>query len=123
MKCGEFASKANHRITIQSMSNTGDAYGGETVSWGTQSTVWAAIMPLSGREVYLQDQSQSRVSTKIIIRYQSALKNTQDTGEYRVSYDGRIFPIKYVRNLSSDMKNEGTQYQELFCEEGYPSEA
>ena len=104
------------------MSNTGDDYGGESTSWTAQSTVWAAIMPLSGREVYTQDQSQSRVTTKIIIRYQSALKDTQTTGAYRVSYDGRFFPVKYIRNLSEDMKSEGTQFQELFCEEGFPTE-
>jgi SPP1 family predicted phage head-tail adaptor len=117
MKCTDFRKKANHRVVIQSMSNTGDDYGGESVSWQTQSTVWAAMMPLSGREVFAQDQDQSMVKTKIIIRYQSALKNTATTGAYRVSYDGRIFPVRYVMNVDTNMKDEGKAYQILYCEE------
>jgi len=120
MKCGEFAGNAKHKITIQSRSEAGDAYGGSDTTWATQSTVWAAITPLSGREVYQQEQKQSRVSSKMVIRYQSALKNTVTTAKLRVSYDGRIFPVDYIRNLDSDMKSEGNVYQELFLTEAEP---
>jgi len=120
MKCGEFAGKAKHRITIQSRSEATDVYGGSDTTWATQSTVWADITPLSGREVYQQEQKQSRVSSKMLIRYQSALKNTVTTAKFRVSYDGRIFPVDYIRNLDSDMKSEGNVYQELFLTEAEP---
>lgn len=122
MKCREFRSKANHRIIIQKMSNTGDNYGGETVSWQTQSTVWADIQPLSGNELFRQDMQQSMVRNKMIIRYQSDLKDTALTGKYRVSYDGRLFPIKYITNLAEDMISEGKAYQILYCEENSAGE-
>lgn len=117
MKCGEWRKNATHRITIQERSEVIDDFGGQTLTWATQSTVWAAIEPLTGREVYLQEQNQSRVTSKMTIRYQSEIKATKDAGALRVSYDGRIFPVKYVRNLADDMKQEGTQYQQLFVEE------
>lgn len=120
MKCGQWRTKATHRVVIQEISESGDDYGGFSNSWVTQSTVWAAIEPLNGREVFLQQQNQSRVKSKFIIRYQSALKNTATTGAYRVSYDGRIFPVVYLRNLEEDFKNEGKQYQELYVEENAP---
>ena len=123
MTCSDFRAKANHRITIQEMSNSSDDYGGQNVSWITQSTVWAAVEPLTGREVWSSDQNNSRVNSKMVIRYQADLKNTASTGAYRVSYDGRIFPIKYVKNVDNDMKREGKSFQILYCEEHYPSEA
>ena len=117
MKCGEWRTNAKHRITIQERSEVVDDFGGQTLTWTTKSTVWASIEPLNGREVYLQEQNQSRVTSKMTIRYQSDLKATRDAGALRISYDGRIFPVNYIRNLDSDMKNEGTQYQQLFVEE------
>lgn len=122
MKCGEWRAKASHKITIQEYTFTSDDYGGSTTGWVTQSTVFAMIKPISGREVFQSDQAQSRVTSKMVIRYQSALKNTAETGKYRVSYDGRLFPVKYVRNLDDDMKNEGKAFQELLCEENAATE-
>ena len=122
MACANFRTDANHRIVIQSMNNSADAYGGEAVTWQTQSTVWAAITPLSGNEVFRQDQNQSMVKTKMTVRYQSALKDTSDVGAYRVLYDGRIFPVKYVTNYADDMKNEGKSFQVLYCQENEASE-
>ena len=104
------------------MSNTADDYGGETVTWQTQSTVWAAIKPMSGREIVSQEQNESKVTSKFIIRYQSALKDTALTASYRISYDGRIFPIKYIINYDENMKDEGKQYQLLLCEENAATE-
>lgn len=120
MKCGEFRARATHRIDIQQNTGTSDVYGGQTTAWSTIYTVWAVIEPLSGREVFAQEQMQSRVTSKMTIRYQSALKNTQEAGKYRIAYDSRIFPIYYVRNLADDMKSEGKTYQELFTIEAGP---
>ena len=120
MKCSEFRAKARHRIIIQAQTLTSDDFGGSETAWLDQTTVWAVLKPVSGRDVYMQEQFQSRVSHKIVIRYQDALKNTQDTAGNRISYDGRYFVIKHIRNLDRDMKNEGKDFQELFAEEGAP---
>ena len=120
MKCGEWRSNASHKITIQSKTLTGDDYGGQSLSWTNQSTPYAMIVPVSGREVFASQQLQSRVTHKMTIRYQSALKNTATTASYQVLYDDRIFSVKYIRNLDDEMKSEGKSYQELYVEENYP---
>lgn len=116
-KSAQWRKDATHRIIIQQKDLVDDELGGSETTWTTQSTVWASIKPLTGREVYLQDQDQSKVNSKMVIRYQSALKDTATVAKYQVSYDGRIFPIKFSRNLASDMKNEGKQFIELFVTE------
>ena len=116
MTC-EFQSVAKNRIVIQKPTETVDAYGARTVSFSTQSTVWAQIIPNSGREIFAQGAIQSRYTHKIIIRYQSDLKNITAISDYRVSYDGRFFGINAIKNLDVDFKTEGKFFQELLCEE------
>ena len=113
----DFNSIAKNRITIQSPTETVDAYGARSVSWATQSTVWAQIIPNSGREFYAQGAVQSRYTHKILIRYQAALKGITTISDYRVSFDGRLFGVQGIRNLDADMKTEGRFFQELLCEE------
>jgi len=117
MKCGEFPALAKHKITIKTRSEAVTDYGGATTTWPTLATVWAVIEPQNGREVFAQDQIQSRVMSKMVIRYRSDLKDTATSGKYKVSYDGRDFPIVYIKNLDEDMKSEGKVFQVLACEE------
>lgn len=117
MKCGEFPAKAKNLVTIQQRTDTSDAFGGSGVVWSTLQTAWAVIEPTSGREPYLQAQLQSRVTSKITIRYIAALKNTASAAKFRVLFDGRYFPIKYVKNLDEDLVAEGKVFQVLMCEE------
>lgn len=117
MKCGEFPAKAKNRIVIQSRGDASDDYGGSAVTWSTLATVWAIIEPMSGREVLQSEQLQSRVTHKVTIRYNATLKSTATGAKYRISYDGRLFPIKFVQNFDEDLKTEGTVFQVLTCEE------
>lgn len=110
---------ARHNVIIQERADTGDSYGGSTVVWSTMTggDVWAAIRPASGRESVQNEGKRSTVTTKMVIRYNSTLKSTAVAGKYRVSYDGRYFPVLYIKNLAEDMEQEGTAFQELACEE------
>ena len=115
-KC-DFQSQAKHRITIQSPSEVDTASGGRTSTFVNQSTIWAIIMPMSGREIYTNQAVQSRVTHKMIIRYQAALKDVKTSSDYRISFDNRFFGIQSMRNLDEDMKSEGKDFQEFLCEE------
>lgn len=121
-KCGsDFASAATSRITIQSLGIVPDEYGGREEAWSNSSTVWANIEPMTGKEVYLSSQLQSRVDAKITIRYQSSLANTVTAGKSRVQFGTRIYNIRFVKNLDDDLKTEGKRFQQLFCTEGEAS--
>jgi len=120
MACNDFAARATERVLIQSPTETADSYGGRSVSWATVGTYWAIVEPLTGRELFAQQTTQNRVSHRITIRYQSALKDISAISDYRVSYDGRLFGLNAVRNLASDMKTGGREFQELLVEENGP---
>ena len=113
----KFNSIARNRISIQQKTMTDTAYGGQAVDWVINGTYWAQIKPLSGSEVFRSQQLQSKVTHKILIRYQSDFANTKDFAAFRIVYDSRIFNIRYVRNLHDDMETEGLEYQEIMAEE------
>lgn len=88
------------RITVQQFNKAVDAHGdvrddlGE--NWVTVCTVYAQISPISGREFYAAEQSQSEVSHKIRCRWFPGLKTEQ-----RLVYRGRIFEIVSVIDWSN----------------------
>lgn len=121
-KCGaDFSSSANVRISIQSAATTDDGAGGRYETWSDAFTVWAEVEPMTGREIYVNAQLQSRVDARITIRYKSELSDTQVTAKYRVKNGTRVYNIQAVRNLDDDMKHEGKLFQQLLCVEGEPS--
>ncbi len=113
----EFIKNAKHRISIQEPVQTADTFGAFVTVWIEQSNVFAQILPLNGRELFLQQQLQSKSTSKMIIRYQSALKDTKETVKKRIYYDDRYYSINFIQNLSEDMKNEGKTYQVIYVEE------
>jgi SPP1 family predicted phage head-tail adaptor len=112
-----FASIARNRITVQRQTITVTNSGGLSVAWTTVNSYWAQIKPMSGSEVFKSEQLQSRVTHKILIRYQADFANTKDFAAYKITYEGRVFNIRYVRNLYDDLVTEGKEYQEILAEE------
>lgn len=84
--------KMRHRITFQSFSNAVDDYGdpqyGDDSQWTDVATVWAAIDPVSGKEFYAAQQSQSEVTHKVRCRYRAGLATAM-----RIKYGSRLFRI------------------------------
>lgn len=87
--------KLRHRVTLQQFNLDVDAHGDvrddDDRNWKPVRTFWAAIDPVSGREFYEADQSQSQVTHKIRCRYFPGLMTEQ-----RLVYQGRIFEIVSV---------------------------
>ena len=84
--------KYAHRITFQRYDGTVDEYGDVRkdvdANWDDFKTAWAAVDPLSGREFYAAEQSQSEVTHKIRCRWFPGLK-----AEMRIVFGGRKFRI------------------------------
>ena len=84
--------KMRHRITFQRFSGALDEFGDPLKSdddnWVDVATTWAAIDPISGREFYAAEQSQSEVSHKIRCRYRTGLDTAM-----RITYGKRRFKI------------------------------
>ena len=84
--------KMRHRITFQRFSGALDDFGdplqADAANWTDVATMWAAIDPISGREFYAAEQSQSEVSHKIRCRYRTVLDTAM-----RITYGKRRFKI------------------------------
>lgn len=84
--------KMRHRITFQRFTGSLDDYGdplqADDSHWADVATVWAAIDPISGREFYAAEQSQSEVSHKVRCRYRSGLNTAM-----RINFGKRRFSI------------------------------
>lgn len=86
------AGKMRHRITIQKFDGELDGYGdpldADDAHWVDVANTWAAIDPVSGREFYAAEQSQSEVTHKVRLRYRPGL-----TTAMRISQGKRRFKI------------------------------
>lgn len=86
------AGKMRHLITFQSFDGTtdesGDVRDDLDENWDDVKTLHASIDPVSGKEFYSANQSQSEVTHKIRCRYVSGLKTAM-----RIKYGTRTFRI------------------------------
>lgn len=89
MKAGDL----RHRITIQENRPVKDAEGIVQDSWVDLITAWAAIKPLSGRELLAAQAVQSETTGTVQIRYQAGIKPSQ-----RVIFGSRVLEILAVLN-------------------------
>jgi SPP1 family predicted phage head-tail adaptor len=87
MRAGEL----NHRIIIQTATETSDSYGGVTQTWADTHTVWAARLHKGSREFYAAQKVNAETTDLFKIRYLSGV-----TSEMRLvdAYDNnKIFDI------------------------------
>lgn len=84
--------KLRHRIAFQRFCGEQDDFGdplqADDANWVHVATVWAAVNPISGREFYAAEQSQSEVSHKISCRYRTGLDTAM-----RITCGSRRFKI------------------------------
>ena len=101
------AGQLRHRVELHSNSPAGNDYGEQIESWSSYTTVWAAIEPLSGRELLNAQQISAEITTRVRIRYNSSV-----TSEHRVVIGGRTLEIVSVINPA-----ERDITQHLLCKE------
>ena len=92
MRAGEL----RHQIVIQTPTETQNASGSVSTSWGTFATVFADVRPLSSRETFQMDQDVAERTVRFFIRYISGI-----THKMRISYDSRVFDIRTVINTGA----------------------
>ena len=90
------AGKLRHRVTIeQQVAGSPNQFdtGEPDEAWATFATVWASVRPLSGRELFLAQQAESRVEAEIEIRWITGV-----TAGMRVSASGVYYNIEAIIN-------------------------
>lgn len=82
-----------HRVELQERVDTQDGTGQAVPTWRTYATVWAAIEPLSGRELIAAKQAQSQATTKMRLRFVDGVGTTD-----RAVFGSRTYAINSVIN-------------------------
>lgn len=101
------AGKLRHKVCLQSCSTSKDSYGEDIKTWTSFATAWAAIEPLTGRELFMAQQVSAETTIRITIRHNSTVAEA-----HRVVFGTRTFEIDAVLNPA-----EKNKYLELMCKE------
>lgn len=91
------AGRLRNKITIQTIVNEVDDFGQPLLNgsgYTDYKTVWASVIPVSGKESFLSNTDFSKTTHKIKIRYIPNIKASM-----RILWQGRIFNIVNVRNI------------------------
>lgn len=97
----------NKRIELQASTAVADGMGGQTLTWATSKTVFAAIWPTSAAERVESGQTTLTVTHRIRIRYDSSVSPA-----WRVKFGTRYFSIVSLVN-----PNEKNALLDLLCRE------
>lgn len=88
------AGRLNRRITIQQVTETQDTYNAITRTWATYKTVWAEVVPKSGREYLNQAETVTQSDVLFRIRFITGV-----TTKMRISYDSNIYDIQSISEI------------------------
>lgn len=67
------AARLRHSVVVQRKSGDRDDYGAPTGTWVVLATRRAAIEPLNGKEYFANSGEDTKVTTRIRLRYDPAL--------------------------------------------------
>lgn len=102
------AGRLRHRITLERPPTAADELGEPDGAWVEVATVWAAVDPLTARELLAGGQVEHACTHRVRMRWLSGV-----TSAMRVVHAGRTLAVRGVRDI------EERQVEiELLCEEG-----
>lgn len=96
------AGKLKHRVTIQQVTETTKPSGERSQSWGTLATVWASIVPLSGRELWNASQAQPDVTHTVTMRSGGDVTRDTITPKHRILHGSRVLNVLSIRDENED---------------------
>jgi len=105
-------SRLRHRLALQSVAKARTARGGNTDTWSTEATVWGAVEPLNGRELFQAQQVDSQVTVRIRLRRYSGL-----VPEWRIQWTDRDSATRTYNILSIIDPDERGAEHVLLCKE------
>ena len=100
--------KFRHFITLQGQGTTRDSGGGISSGFTTIASVYANVVPKSGKEIYKRGKLVGSITHEIIIRHRTDITNAS-----RISFNNKLFNIRSIINI-----DERDRYLKLMCEEG-----
>lgn len=80
--------RLDQRVVLQEELRSPDGQGGYTLVWITVAILWAAVTPVSGREIVHSDQLQPRDLYRVTIRNRKGI-----TTAHRLLWQGQILDV------------------------------
>ena len=102
-----------HLVTIQEYKATIDEFGGEEKTWETYKKTRAKISPFSGKEFFESQSVQSKVNSRIVVRFDEKI-----IPKMRIAYRDKIYNIEAVLEDNKSLR----EYQTLLCSDGVINE-
>lgn len=99
-----------HRLRLEAPVRTTGEGGSAKVTWQPAATLWAEVVPLSGRETFQADGLTAVASFEVRTRYRADL-----TPEMRLVMGERILDIRAVRDIEGRHR-----WLSCLCEERGP---
>lgn len=88
------AGKLDRRVQIKVKTATRDSFGAEILTYSVLATVWAEVVPISGREYFSAAQFVPEASLKIRMRFREDFDETA-----LIYYDGVDYDILYIAEI------------------------
>lgn len=98
--------RLHNRVTIEQLvtgSPQTTPIGETDAAWATYATVYAEIQPVLGKEFMAAEQAQSKVDTKIRIRYMPAV-TAGITAKMRIVSGSTVYNIEAAINVENRNK-------------------
>ena len=100
--------KMRYKVKVETATNTRDAGGGLSQTFGAVAYIFANIKPKNANSIYRQGILQEKVTHEITIRYRQDI----DTNS-KITYGNRSFAVNGIINV-----DERDRFLTLLCEEG-----
>lgn len=101
------------RVRLDAPGEIKDSFGQRSQTWTTVAEVFAAVEPLSGRELWQAQQVQSDVSDKVTVRYREDADRA--AGRWRVVVLTQWNRVLYVESVRAAPGTAGREFLELHC--------
>lgn len=111
MRAGEL----RHRISVQRPITSRNEIGEEVVAWETAAVVWAALVPISGRELLQSNQPLGEITTRVRVRWENAIADINP--KWRLLHGPTIYNVK-----SAFPKEMRRREIEIMCGSGMKDE-
>ncbi|HRP23615.1 phage head closure protein [Thauera sp.] len=103
-----YAGRMDTRVTVQRPETTRDEFGGVVEGWALIASTWAAVEPLTGRELFAAQATQTETTYRLTVRYMAGV----DASCRVLLDDGRVLGITAV----IDLRNQH-RYVQFLCRE------
>ena len=86
----------NRRLVLEDKIATPDGHGGRSVEWSTVGTLWAEVLPRTGREVNGEAGAQSLTGFRVTVRAAAPGHSGRPVAGQRLRMGERLLMIKSV---------------------------